>query len=77
MYRVSFFLLQLYYHQIITIIIIVITREGNGDEIISPVASAGITTEKTFSFTYGTIEIRAKMPRGDWISSSVQVTINI
>ena len=22
---------------------------------------------KSFSFTYGTVEVRAKMPRGDWI----------
>ena len=38
-------------------------------DIINPVASASITTEKSFSFTFGTVEIRAKMPKGDWIST--------
>ncbi|CAG0907631.1 unnamed protein product [Cyprideis torosa] len=29
--------------------------------------SARLSTVKSFSFKYGTLEVRAKMPRGDWI----------
>jgi len=38
-----------------------------GQDIINPIQSARIRTVNSFSFTYGTVEIRAKMPRGDWI----------
>ena len=38
-----------------------------GDEIINPIQSARMVTSNSFSFTYGTIEVRAKMPKGDWI----------
>ena len=38
-----------------------------GYDIVNPIQSARLTTKKSFSFTYGTIEVRAKMPRGDWI----------
>ena len=38
-----------------------------GEDIINPIQSARIRTINSFSFTYGTVEIRAKMPRGDWI----------
>lgn len=38
-----------------------------GAEIINPIQSARIITSKSFSFTYGTVEVRAKMPQGDWI----------
>lgn len=43
-------------------------RKGglNGD-IINPIQSARMRTINSFSFTYGTVEIRAKMSRGDWI----------
>lgn len=40
---------------------------GNGHEITAPIFSARIRTLPTFSFKYGRVEIRAKMPRGDWI----------
>ena len=39
-----------------------------GQDIISPVASARIVTSDSFSFTYGVVEIRAKMPKGDWLA---------
>lgn len=42
------------------------TREA-GDDIIQPIQSARIHTKKSFSFTYGIVEVRAKMPKGDWI----------
>jgi len=38
-----------------------------GEEIINPIQSARMVTSDSFSLTYGTIEIRAKMPKGDWI----------
>lgn len=38
-----------------------------GDDIINPIQSARIVTQDSFSFTYGVIEIRAKMPKGDWL----------
>lgn len=38
-----------------------------GQEIINPIQSARIVTSKSFSFTYGYVEVRAKMPRGDWL----------
>lgn len=46
-------------------------RQGNEHDIISPIASVGISSEKSFNFTFGTVEVRAKMPRGDWISASI------
>jgi hypothetical protein len=38
-----------------------------GNEIINPAQSARMVSSDSFSFTYGTIEVRAKMPKGDWI----------
>ncbi|KAG5881365.1 hypothetical protein JTB14_005192 [Gonioctena quinquepunctata] len=35
--------------------------------ILPPVLSSQLTTFKKFSFKYGKIEIRAKLPKGDWI----------
>jgi len=40
-------------------------------DIINPIASAKITTQESFKFTFGTIEIRAKMPKGNWISAGI------
>ncbi|XP_046644146.1 beta-1,3-glucan-binding protein-like [Daphnia pulicaria] len=36
-------------------------------DIANPIQSAALVTKSTFTFTYGTVEIRAKMPRGDWL----------
>ena len=38
-----------------------------GDDIIQPIQSARIHTKNSFSFTYGRVEVRARMPKGDWI----------
>ncbi|KAJ6474592.1 glycoside hydrolase family 16 protein [Mycena vitilis] len=44
------------------------TASGNGvDQIINPVMSARISTKDHYSMTYGRIEVRAKLPRGDWL----------
>lgn len=42
-------------------------RKAGGNIIINPVRSARLTTEKSFSFKYGRIEILAKLPLGDWL----------
>lgn len=42
-------------------------RRAESYLILPPVASARITTRKSFSFRYGSINIRAKFPAGDWI----------
>ncbi|EFX89068.1 hypothetical protein DAPPUDRAFT_28775, partial [Daphnia pulex] len=39
----------------------------SAEDIINPIQSARMRTLNSFSFTYGTVEVRAKMPRGDWI----------
>jgi len=42
-------------------------RTGSYDNIINPILSAKITTINSFAFKYGTLEIRAKLPAGDWL----------
>ena len=32
----------------------------------NPIASARLRTAETFSFKYGRVEIKAKLPKGDW-----------
>jgi len=40
---------------------------GGGGNILNPIQSASIRTVNSFSFKFGRMEIRAKLPRGDWI----------
>ncbi|XP_045766768.1 beta-1,3-glucan-binding protein-like [Maniola jurtina] len=40
--------------------------EAWGASILPPIVS-GRLTSKTFAFTYGVVEIRAKLPQGDWL----------
>lgn len=42
-------------------------RTGTKTDIINPVTSARVRTIKSFSFKYGRLEVRAKLPRGDWL----------
>lgn len=42
-------------------------RTGTNDYIIHPIRSALVKTSESFSFKFGTLEIRAKMPAGDWL----------
>lgn len=42
-------------------------RSSGGGNIINPIQSARLRTAGTFSFKYGRIEVRAKLPRGDWL----------
>ncbi|XP_059351568.1 beta-1,3-glucan-binding protein-like [Daphnia carinata] len=43
----------------------------SGADIIQPIQSARIHTKNSFSFTYGFVEVRARMPKGDWIWPAV------
>ena len=40
---------------------------GAGGNILNPIKSARIRTAESFSFTYGKVEVRAKLPQGDWL----------
>jgi len=52
-------------------------KTGNPDgEIINPVMSARMRTSGQFQFRYGRIEVRAKMPRGDWLWPAVWLLPN-
>jgi beta-glucanase (GH16 family) len=42
-------------------------RTGHPDHIINPIRSAKMDTSDSFSFKYGKMEIRAKLPAGDWL----------
>ncbi|OQR87405.1 beta-1,3-glucan-binding-like protein [Achlya hypogyna] len=42
-------------------------QTGNAAEILPPVLSASLRTEKSFSFKYGRVELRAKVPKGQWL----------
>lgn len=42
-------------------------RKAEFARILPPVVSTKLTTKKTFSFKYGKVEIRAKLPKGDWM----------
>eukprot|EP00002_Diphylleia_rotans_P006527 TRINITY_DN15897_c0_g1_i1.p1 TRINITY_DN15897_c0_g1~~TRINITY_DN15897_c0_g1_i1.p1 ORF type:complete len:368 (-),score=59.01 TRINITY_DN15897_c0_g1_i1:132-1235(-) len=40
---------------------------GGGGNVLNPIQSARIRTAESFSFRYGRVEVRAKMPIGDWL----------
>lgn len=42
-------------------------RQGLGSSILPPIISGRINSKNSFAFLYGRVEIRAKLPRGDWI----------
>ena len=42
-------------------------KKGTADDIISPVTSGRVDTENSFSFRYGRLSARVKLPRGDWL----------
>ncbi|XP_055374595.1 beta-1,3-glucan-binding protein-like isoform X2 [Condylostylus longicornis] len=43
------------------------TRVGTKTHVINPVRSARIRTVESFNFKYGRLEVRAKVPTGDWL----------
>jgi hypothetical protein len=42
-------------------------RGGNPDNLLNPIQSARLRTTRSFGTRYGRVEVRARMPRGDWI----------
>ncbi|RHY30246.1 hypothetical protein DYB32_004479 [Aphanomyces invadans] len=42
-------------------------QTGNAEKILPPIRSAMLRTEKSFSFRYGRVEVRAKIPTGQWL----------
>ncbi|KAF2887969.1 hypothetical protein ILUMI_18204 [Ignelater luminosus] len=42
-------------------------RTGTPHNILNPIRSAKLITRDSFAFKYGRVEIRAKMPAGDWL----------
>ncbi|CAB3361568.1 Hypothetical predicted protein [Cloeon dipterum] len=42
-------------------------RTGSGSLILPPITSARLHTINTFNFRYGTVQVRAQLPAGDWI----------
>ncbi|KAL6434020.1 hypothetical protein ACFW04_005876 [Cataglyphis niger] len=42
-------------------------RQGAGSYILPPLISGRLNTKGKFEFLFGRIEIRAKLPRGDWV----------
>ena len=43
------------------------SRQGSPEHIVNPIQSARLRSDKSFNFKYGKMEVRAKMPKGDWI----------
>ena len=42
-------------------------RDAQYGTYINPVQSARLRTAESFSFTYGRVEVVAKLPKGDWL----------
>lgn len=40
---------------------------GAGGNILNPVKSASLRTAESFFFKYGRVEVRARLPKGDWL----------
>lgn len=45
-------------------------RSGNG-KVINPVQSARLTTQNTYNIQYGRVEVRARLPKGDWLKPQI------
>jgi len=39
--------------------------------ILPPISSASLRTRETFNFKYGRVEVRAQLPKGDWIFPTI------
>ncbi|EDS42144.1 gram-negative bacteria binding protein [Culex quinquefasciatus] len=46
-------------------------RAGNPTNIVNPIKSARVRTVESFNFKFGKLEVRAKMPTGDWLWPAV------
>lgn len=49
------------------------SRTASGALILPPIITAKITTKNKFTFLYGRVEIRAKVPLGDWLYPEIQL----
>lgn len=47
------------------------SRKGTREHILNPIRSASIMSK--VAFTYGTVEIRAKLPKGDWLRPFIKL----
>ena len=43
------------------------SRGSDGNHYINPVMSGKLTTVNSFSMKYGRVEVKAKLPKGDWL----------
>lgn len=43
------------------------SRTGTPQNLLNPIKSARIRSLYSFSFKYGKVEVRAKLPSGDWL----------
>ncbi|CAG9088980.1 unnamed protein product [Plutella xylostella] len=48
-------------------------RRAGGASILPPVMTAKVTTRQRFSFKYGRVEVRAKLPKGDWLVPEINL----
>ncbi|XP_026327898.1 beta-1,3-glucan-binding protein-like [Hyposmocoma kahamanoa] len=48
-------------------------REASGAQILPPVITGKITTKNKFAFKFGRIEVRAKMPNGNWLIPEINL----
>ena len=44
-----------------------VTSKSSTNTVINPVKSARITTQNSTSIAFGKVEVKAKLPRGDWL----------
>ena len=42
-------------------------RQGGQPNVLNPAKSASLRTVQSFSFRYGKVEVRARLPKGDWL----------
>jgi hypothetical protein len=43
------------------------SRTSDGNHYINPVMSGKLTTVNSFGLLYGRVEVKAKLPKGDWL----------
>ncbi|KAL2739774.1 hypothetical protein V1477_011163 [Vespula maculifrons] len=49
--------------------------EAVGSRILPPILSGRLNSKNSFAFLYGRVEVRAKLPRGDWIYPLISLEI--
>jgi beta-glucanase (GH16 family) len=46
-------------------------RTGTAKKLLNPIRSARLYTRGQFGFKYGRVEVKAKLPRGDWLFPAI------